>query len=76
MWRLLNTKTTLPQSTSHPGYQPKRHLHEEENVKREHLDDSNTQRPLAPWVDLGDGNADKEAEKLIPSPNFYVHSCS
>lgn len=25
-----------------------------------------------PWVDLEDGNADKEAEKLIPSPNFYV----
>ena len=30
--------------------------------------------PVAPWYSLGDGNADKEAEKLIPSPNFYVHS--
>ena len=30
--------------------------------------------PVAPWYNLGDGNADKEAEKLIPSPNFYVHS--
>lgn len=26
----------------------------------------------APWVTLEDGNADKEAEKLKPSPNFYV----
>ena len=25
---------------------------------------------------LGDGNADKEAEELLPSPNFWVHSCS
>jgi hypothetical protein len=23
-------------------------------------------------INLEDGNADKEAEKLIPSPNFYV----
>jgi hypothetical protein len=31
------------------------------------------QCPIAPGFSLGDGNADKEAEKLIPSPNFYVH---
>jgi hypothetical protein len=28
----------------------------------------------APWVSLEDGNADKEAEVLLPSPNFYVLS--
>jgi len=27
---------------------------------------------VVPWVNLEDGNADKEAEKLVPSPNFYV----
>jgi hypothetical protein len=26
--------------------------------------------PKAPEFSLGDGNADKEAEKLMPSPNF------
>ena len=31
-----------------------------------------TQHQLAPWINLEDGNADKEAEKLMPSPNFYV----
>ena len=25
-----------------------------------------------PVLDLGDGNADEEAEKLIPGPNFLV----
>jgi hypothetical protein len=31
------------------------------------------QRPMALEFSLGDGNADKEAEKLMPSPNFCVH---
>ena len=35
---------------------------------------ANIPHPGALEFILGDGNADKEAEKLIPSPNFYVHN--
>jgi len=39
-----------------------------------HVEEGNFQCTTAPWVLLGDGNADKEAEELVPSPNYYVHS--
>ena len=35
---------------------------------------ANIPHPGALEFILGDGNADKEAEKLIPSPNFCVHT--
>ena len=46
---------------------------QEEMVKTKEIQVGLTiQHPLAPRFSLEDGNADKEAEKLIPSPNFYV----
>ena len=65
---LPNPETPLTQSPSHPEHQPKRRLHEGENDKARIPKAGNT------TFNLGDGNADKEAEKLKPSPNFYVHS--
>jgi hypothetical protein len=55
-------------STSRSGTSKKK-----KTVKQGHPIDGNILHPEALGFDLGDGNADKEAEKLKPSPNFYVH---
>ena len=48
-------------------------IHRENQSKRGSPDTGKVDPALLmPWVDIEDGNADKEAEKLIPGPNFYV----
>jgi hypothetical protein len=59
---------------SHHERQPKRCLQDRKRGQtREIQAKKSIQCPKAPGFGLGDGNADKEAEKLIPSPNFCVH---
>ena len=57
-------------STSRSGTSKKK-----KTGKRTHPKDTNILHPEALGFGLGDGNADKVAEKLKPSPNFYVHDC-
>jgi len=70
---VVNKSTTtrnLPRSSSHHGHQhkatpPRRNARLKASTRR---GDWNT------CFNLGDGNAGREAEELLPSPNFYVHS--
>lgn len=71
-------KTTSSKSpSSYHERQPKRCLQDEKKLVKNEEVSTHGKRPSAtraPWVSIEDGNADKEAEVLIPSPNFYVLS--
>ncbi len=65
------TTRSLPRSSSHHGHQ---HEATPPRRKARFLKKASTRRgDKNTLFNLGDGNADREAEELLPSPNFYVH---